>query len=65
MVGREIPSRCFNWLEQTNVLVAIFYEMWKKHLVKTWKDAPTEKADTRQSVRRTEKLPKRSSPKQV
>ena len=50
-------------LAETQIKFSI--AMWKKYLVKTWKDAPTEKADTRQSVRRTEKLPKRSSPKQV
>ena len=60
--GRFPTGASTGWNKERGVNI---FKMWKKHLVKTWKDAPTEKADTRQSVRRMEKLPKRSSPKQV
>ena len=36
-----------------------------RHLVKTWKETPTENAETRQSVRRMEKLPNRNNPRHV
>ena len=51
-------------LQETQNNLYVVCKIWS-HLVKTWKDAPTVKADTRQSVRSIEKLPKRSSPRQV
>ena len=60
---RFLAGASAGWNTRVNIFK--IYRMWKKHLVKTWKDAPTEKADTRQSVRRMEKLPNRSRPKQV